>query len=119
MNPITVAIGVLLVTSMAGNAFLFSALGETRERAAKSEVGRQTAVGAAQTCSNYVGKLGKDAEARAANAKPLIEAANSAAKVANTQADAEVQRAPAVPGDACASAEAETREWLQRRRATP
>ena len=116
LNPLAIAGAVLLVTSMAANAFLFNALGEARDRATLADSGRRTAVQAAQSCSYYVGKLGDDAKKRAENAKPLIEAAQVAADKANREADAEIQRAPAVPGDACASAEAETREWLQKRR---
>lgn len=119
MSTITAVVGVLLATSMAGNALLFSTLLETRDRATRADSGRRTAVQAAQSCSNYVGKLGDDAKKRAENAEPLKAAAKTAAVAANRSADAEVQRAPAVPGDACASAEAETREWLQRRRTTP
>lgn len=116
MNSITIAIGVLLATSMAGNAYLYSALGDARDRATRADSGRATAVAAAQTCSNYVGKLSDAAKQRAEAAKPLIEAAQAKADLANIAADAEIQRAPAVPGDACASAEAENREWLQKRR---
>lgn len=113
---LNVGLGVLLVASIAGNALLFNALGEARDRATRADAGRRTAVGAAQTCSNYVGKLSRDAKNRAEAAKPLIAAAAANATEANRRADAEVTRAPAVPGDACASAEAENREWLQKRR---
>lgn len=116
MNPLAIAGAVLLATSMAANAFLFNALGDARDRATLADSGRRTAVSAAQTCSNYVGTLAEAAKQRASNAKPLIEAAQVAADKANREADAEIQRAPAVRGDACASAEAETREWLQKRR---
>jgi hypothetical protein len=115
MNPIMVALGVLLATSVAGNALLFDALGDARDRATRADAGRRTAVGAAQTCSNYVGKLSLDAKKRVEDAKPLIEASAVAAKAANARADGEVMRTPAVPGNACASAEAENREWLQKR----
>lgn len=119
MNPITVAIGVLLATSVAGNAFLFSAYGEARDRAARADTGRKTAVNAAQTCSNYVGKLTEDAARRKADAALQIDAAAAGAADANSKADAELIRAPAVPNDVCASAETENREWLERRRRTP
>lgn len=116
MSPVVVALGVLLAASVAGNALLFDALGDARDRATRADAGRRTAVSAAQTCSNYVGKLSRDAKSRAEAGKPLIEAAAASATEANRRADAEVARAPAVPGDACASAEAENREWLQKRR---
>lgn len=118
MNPITIGVAVVLAISLAGNAYLFDALGNAQERAGHAESGRRTAVAAAQSCSFYVGKLTDDAKLRAAEAAPLIEAAAVGADEANRKADAEMQRAPAVPGNACASAEAETREWLRSRRPT-
>ncbi len=119
MNPIVVGAGVVLAISLSGNAYLFNTLGQARERAARADAGRITAVAVAQTCSNYVQKLTADGARRAAEAKPLIEAAAAGAAEANRKADGEATRAPAVPGDACASAEAETREWLLRRQPKP
>ena len=119
MSTITAALDVLLVASGAANAFLFTSMNEARDRAARADSGRSTAVAAAQTCSFYVGKLTKDAKDRKDAAQVEIDAAAAGAADANRRADAEVSRTPAVPGDACASAEAENREWLQRRRQTP
>lgn len=116
MNPITVAIGVLLAASLAGNAFLFDALGESREEATRADAGRLTAAAAAQSCSNYVGKLSADAKTQADQAQAAIDAAKEEARKANLRAGGERNRTQAVPGNACASAQVETREWLQNRR---
>ena len=71
MNPITIGAAAVLAISLAGNAYLFDALGDARERAGRADSGRRTAVSAAQTCSNYVGKLTDDAKRRADEAAPL------------------------------------------------
>lgn len=116
MNPIVVALGVALLASIAGNALLFDAFVEAREGAAKIEQARKSAMDAAESCGAAVIKLQEAATKQANDAKAAIEAAQRFAGEQRRAAELERRRRQAVPGNACASAEVETREWLQRRR---
>lgn len=115
MNPITVAIGVMLAASLAGNALLISTTNELREKAARIEQARANAMQAAENCGKAVRQLQESARRQAEEAKAAIEAAQRFAGEQRRAAERERNRAQAVPGDACASAQVETREWLQRR----
>lgn len=120
IRPTTVVIavlGLLLATSAAGNAYLGQMYLAKRDEAIKLAEQRDAAKDAAQACSDGVNKLRQDGEAQHKAAMAAIEAARRDALKAYKAADAERNRPQAVPGDACASAEVETREWLQRRRA--
>lgn len=122
MKPTTAviaALGLLLATSAAGNAYLSHLYLAKRDEAIKLAEQRDAAKDAAKACSDGVNKLRADQEAQHKAAMAAIEAARRAALKAYQAADTERNRPQAVPGDACASAEVETREWLQRRRAAP
>ena len=115
MNPIMTALGVLLAVSVAGNALLASAYMETREKAALTERARKTAADAAGACSAGVKGLQDAGKQQAEAHAKALDAAREAGRQAGLKAGKERFRQPAVPGDACASATVETREWLQRR----
>lgn len=115
MNP-CVAAGVLLACSVAGNALLWDALAEARDEAAKTEERRRNADALAKVCTKAVDDLRAAAEEQAMAARDAIAKAQAAARTAAQRADRERNRGQAVPGDACASAQVETAEWLQRRR---
>lgn len=122
MSPTTVvmaSLGALLAASAAGNLWLFDSWQDAKDDAVRAIEQRDQANTAAKACSAGVDKLRADQEAQHKAAMAAIEAARRAALKAYGAADAERNRRPAVPGDACASAEVETREWLQRRRAAP
>lgn len=122
MKPTTILIavlGLLLATSAAGNAYLGQMYLAKRDEAIKLAEQRDAAKDVAQACSDGVDKLRADLEVQHKAAMAAMEKARLAALKAYGAADAERNRKQAVPGDACASAEVETREWLQRRRAAP
>lgn len=122
MSPTTVVmggLGALLAASLAGNLWLFDSWQDAEADAVRAVEQRDTANAAAKSCSDGVDKLRTDQETQHKAAMAAIAAARKEAQKAYGAADAERNRQPAVPGDACASAEVETREWLQRRRAAP
>lgn len=114
MNLIAI-LAVLLVASLGGNAFLFDAVGEARLEVTLANERRRDAVDAAELCSDSVNSLRIEGDERRKRGQAAIDAARKAAGAANSRADRERRRAQAVPGDACASAQVETREWLQQR----
>ena len=114
MNLIMI-LGVLRVASLGGNAFLFDAVGEAREQVTLANERRRDAVDAAKLCSDSVDSLRIEGDERRKRAQAAVDAARKAASVANSRADRERNRLQAVPGDACASAQVETREWLLQR----
>lgn len=111
-----VALGIVLAVSMAGNAWLVGAYLDKRDDATAAANERANAQAAAQACSDATDQLRTNAADQAKAAQAAVAAARAAARSANARADAERNRVQAVPGDACASAEVETREWLQQRR---
>lgn len=110
------ALGVLLLASLAGNAFVGKAYLEQRDRATAAEAHSGAANRAALNCSEGVASLRTtiDAERRAHQAE--LATARDLRKQKQGNATREMTRPPAVPGNACASAELENREWLQRRK---
>ena len=79
---------------------------------------RDGARGAASACSDAVDDLRTLADRRAKEADEARRAASKRADGHNQRADAILAAPPAVPGDACASAQVRVDEWL-RGRATP
>lgn len=115
MNPLLV-VGVLLMVSLAGNGVLFVQLDNAQKETVRATEALNTAMAAARTCDQAVQALQEAARAQAEQAARQIDRARTEAITANQRAEAERRRTPAVPGNACASAEAENRDWLQRRR---
>jgi biopolymer transport protein ExbB/TolQ len=116
VNPIMVALGVALLASVAGNALLVSSMNELRETAGQLEQARGQAMAAAQSCGDAVEKLMESSKRQRDSAEAAIEAARKEGLQAGIKAGRERNRPQAVPGNACESAEVETREWLLRRR---
>lgn len=107
--------GLLLVLSTLGNVFLFGEVGDSREAVVLAQERQRVAEGLASTCSTSVTSLRIEGDERRKRAQASIEAARKEADAAKMRAGGERSRAPAVPGNACASAQVENREWLQRR----
>lgn len=115
MNQIMALLGVLLLASAAINALQFSTIGELREKVGAMDNARATAVSAAETCSASVQNLAKASAEQKAAHQAQLEAARAAGVSAGRRAERERNRKQAVPGDACASAQVETDEWLRER----
>jgi hypothetical protein len=71
----------------------------------------------AKACSDGVAQLREQIVAQRNAHAAQLAAARAQAQRKLQQAAAERSRVQAVPGDVCASAAVETREWLQRRAA--
>jgi hypothetical protein len=117
MNATTIAT-LLLAISGAGNFVLASWYLGARDRAISAEEQRDHAEAAAQACSRGTDALREKATQQARAAQSAMLAAQRDARAANARADAERTRRQAVPGNSCASAQVETREWLTSRRRT-
>lgn len=108
-------LGVALLASAAINALQFSTIGELREKVGTMDNARATAVSAAETCSASVQNLATAADKQKAAHKAQLDDARAAGVSAGRRAERERNRKQAVPGDACASAQVETDEWLRER----
>ncbi|WP_053845520.1 hypothetical protein [Paracidovorax avenae] len=113
---------IILLVSLAANGLLgWAYLGErddaTEARAAVSAKGQELAGarGAAEACSSKVDELRTLANKRAQEAAPARRAAADRAADHNRQADRILAAPPAVPGDACASAQVRVDAWLKGR----
>ena len=71
---------------------------------------------AAEACSAGVYELGQAAATREANSAQARQQAAEVAEKHNARADAVLAAAPAVPGNACASAQARAAGWLAERK---
>lgn len=102
---------ILLVISLALNALSGWGYLHERDRATEATQAAVTARAAADQCTQGVERLQALADQRAREAvEARQQAAQQAAELA-TQADAELATPPAVPGDACASAQARIDVW--------
>ena len=116
MNPIVAGLAIALLASLIGNAWLFSTVTAQSEEIGQAQEQAENAKGAAMACTEAVGELERRAAKQAKAAREALRAADDSAKQSGQRADAERSRPQAVPGDACASAEVETRDWLAGRR---
>lgn len=115
MSPTFAMLGLALFMSLAANALQFSTIGELREKVGRMDNARATAVSAAETCSASVQNLAKASAEQKAAHQAQLKAARAAGVSAGRLAERERNRKQAVPGDACASAQVETDEWLRER----
>jgi len=113
---LTAIITLVLVASMGWNVFMSWRIADLSADLIGARVKVVAAQDAAKACSAAVDDLRTAAERQAKTAAAAIATAKREAASANSRADAERNRPQAVPGNACASAEVETRDWLQRRR---
>jgi hypothetical protein len=110
-------VSVGLAISLAANVFFSWRVTDLRADLQTAREKTAAASTAAKVCSTAVQDLSANAERQAKQAAAAIASARRDAQDAGRRADAERNRAPAVPGNSCASAEVETRDWLQARRA--
>jgi hypothetical protein len=111
MQALLMALGL----SVAGNAALGWAWIGAREKAATSVLQRDDARAAASACSDATEDLRQLADKRAAEAKKAQAAARSMALGHEARAHTILAMPAAVPGDACASAQARIDGWLRGR----
>lgn len=111
MQTLLVALGL----SVAGNAALGWAWVGAREKSATTLVERDNARSAASACSDATEDLRDLADKRGAEAKRALAAARTAATGRQQTANAILSTPPAVPGDACASAQVRVDGWLRGR----
>lgn len=90
-----------------------------RDQVATLQERADAAVEVAGQCSRSVDKLQSTAAKQAAAARAAIAAANKRAAANNQLADQILAKAPSVPGDDCASAQAQVDEWLSNRQVKP
>lgn len=115
ISPLIIALAILLAANAAtGWAWLHA-----RDRAAALQERVEAAVDVAGQCSRSVASLQELADKRAAAARTAIAAANKRAAANNQTADQILAKAPSVPGNDCASAQAQVDEWLSNRQAKP
>lgn len=111
MQTLLIALGL----SVAGNAALGWAWVGAREKSATTVVERDNARAAALACSDATENLRDLADRRAAEAKKAQAVARAAANGRQQAANAILSTPPAVPGDACASAQIRVDAWLRGR----
>ncbi|AVS73924.1 hypothetical protein [Paracidovorax cattleyae] len=118
MTPVQIVLAVLVVGNIAtGWAWLGARDDATTARAELAAKGQELAGvrGAAQACSTAVDELRTLADRRAREAEAARRAAGVRAAAHDRKADAILAAPPAVPGDACASAQHRVDAWLQGR----
>ncbi len=113
---------ILLAASLAANGLLGWAYLSQRDATTEARSDLQTMKeqrdgirSAASACSIGVEQLAQAGEQRAAAAASARQAAAGRAAEHNRKADAILAAPAAVPGDACASAQARVDEWLKGR----
>jgi hypothetical protein len=111
------ALAVALAVSLGANAVTGWAYLGARDDRAKAEVEAKNSAGLAKACSDGVESLRAAAERRATLAETAMRAATAAQKVAEGKAQGLLSKAPTVPGNACASAQAQVDDWLATRKA--
>lgn len=113
-SPLLV-VSVLLALSVAGNGVIGSLYLDKRDDVISARADANQAKDAAKQCSDGVLSLQAAAEARAKAAEAQRDAAVARQKKAQRSASDLLARAPMVPGDACASAQAQIDDWLSTR----
>lgn len=116
---LTMILGGLLAASALANAALTSVYLGARDDVARVRLERDNANSSAMACSKATDRYREAAEKRAQDAEKRVAATEALAKQLEARADGELTRQQAVPGDACASAQVETDEWVAKRRGTP
>lgn len=109
------ALLVALGLSVAGNAALGWAWVGAREKSATTLVERDNARAAASACSDATEDLRDLADKRHAEAKKAQAVARAAATGRQQAANTILSTPPAVPGNACASAQVRVDGWLRGR----
>lgn len=111
MNATTKVMAILLAIAVAGDIGLGLAYLGQRDKATISKVRDGTAVTTALQCSDGTAKLGQIAAQRDKDAGQARQADQDKAAEHNKAADKIMSTPAAVPGNACASAQAELDGW--------
>lgn len=111
-----IGVVIALAASVVVNLLLFNRWMDARAEASAAREALNTAMAAATTCDRAVQTLQEAAKRQAEQSRAALEEAKKLRETKDTAAELERQRPQAVPGDACASVEAETRDWMKRRR---
>lgn len=112
-------LAVALAVSIGLNAWQFESGLELRDAATVARTTAKNTTEVALACSESVEKVVAKAAEQAQAAQTAVGQAQARAKAAEARARAELTRVQAVPGDACASAQVENKEWLLKRKVTP
>lgn len=107
MNPVH----IILAISLIANAFLGYAYLGQRDTAVEAKTDVKHVAAAAQECSQGTEQLQQQGKQREADSAPKRAAAAKKADEHNRTADRILTASPAVPGDACASAQADLDVW--------
>jgi len=108
-------IGIVFAALLAANVITGWAWLHARDQVATLQERADAAVDVAGQCSRSVDQLQSTAAKQAAAARAAIAAANKRAAASNQVADQILAKAPSVPGDDCASAQAQVDDWLANR----
>jgi len=114
-SSVFTALAVALAVSLGANALMGHAYLGARDDAAKATVEAKNSAGLATACSEGVESLRAAAEHRATLAETAMRAASAAQRAAEGRAQGLMAKAPSVPGNACASAQAQVDDWLATR----
>lgn len=109
------ALALALVASLGANAWIGHAYLGARDDVAKATTEAQNSAGLAKACSEGVESMRAAADRRATLAEAATKAANAAQRAAEARAQGLLGKAPSVPGNACASAQAQVDDWLATR----
>lgn len=109
-------LSILLAISVGLNLWFGSAYLGQRDTATVAKVEQRQAVGVALDCSEGTDSLDRKAKQRHQDAAPKVQAAQQQAQQHNREADRILATSPAVPGNACASAQAELDAWWETRK---
>lgn len=104
-------LGILLAISVCLNLLAGWAYLGQRDQAVASGVQQSQATAMALQCSEGTEKLEQQAQARQHAAQPKIDAAAEGARHRQAEAQRILSAPAAVPGDACASADARIGAW--------
>lgn len=109
-------LAILLAVSVGLNLLAGWAYLGQRDKTTVAQTEQRHTVTVATKCSDGTEKLATAARQREADAKPLRQAAADKAADHNRKADKIIATPPAVPGNACASAQAELDDWWEDRK---
>ena len=116
MNAL-IAVLIALGLSLAGNAFLWNSRDNAIEKAAEHKSAFERAAQAAKECSDGVTAIQEKAAERVKAAMTAIAAAQKRADKSEAKAQTILGTQPAVPSDACKSAELLNQSQIAARRA--
>jgi hypothetical protein len=108
-------LGIALALSLAGNALVTHAYLGARDDAAVATTKAQGSELLAKSCSDGVLSLQAAADTRVKRAEAAVAGAAAVYRTAEGKAQGLLNKAPTVPGNACASAQAQIDDWLSAR----